>query len=93
MHNGIVLYRTLVGDDESLCQAILLPKALKPRVMKALHDAPTYGHPGIKATLTIVRQHAYWKHMNKDIRDYVRHCETCILERAQVRAHGGSDSD
>jgi hypothetical protein len=89
MHNGIVLYRTLVGDDESLCQAILLPKALRPRVMKALHDAPTYGHPGIKATLTIVRQHAYWKHMNKDIRDYVRHCETCILERAQVRAHGG----
>ena len=28
MHNGIVLYRTLVGDDESLCQAVLLPQSL-----------------------------------------------------------------
>ena len=57
--------------------------------MKALHEAPTYGHPGIKATLTIVRQHAYWKHMVKAIREFVRHCSTCIRERAEIRAHGG----
>ena len=41
MHNGIVLYRTLVGDDEPLCQAVLLPQSLAPCMMKALHDAST----------------------------------------------------
>ena len=84
MHNGIVQYRTLVEDDESICHVVLLPQSLAPRVMKALHDAPAYGHPSIKAALTIVRRHAYWKHMVKDIRDFVRHCSTCIRERAEV---------
>ena len=89
LHDGVLFYRTLVGDDESLAQAVLLPEVLIPKVMKALHDSPTFGHPGIKATTTIVRMHAYWKHMVKHIRAYVKHCETCIRSHTEVRAHAG----
>jgi hypothetical protein len=87
MHNGLVLYRTLVGDDQSLCQAVLLPQSLAPRVMKALHNSPTYGHSGSKATLTIVRQHAYWKHMVKDIREFVRVILGGAAERVETCLH------
>ena len=89
VQDGVIYYRTLLGDDESLVQAVLLPAALVPKVMCALHDSPIYCHPGVKATLTIVRQKVYWKHMVKDIKEYIRLCEVCLLKRNEILKHAG----
>jgi site-specific DNA-cytosine methylase len=89
VQDGIIYYRTLLGDDESLVQAVLLPKALIPKVLGALHDSPIYCHPGVNATLTIVRQKVYWKHMVKDIKTYIRLCEVCMMKRSEILKHAG----
>ena len=89
LHDGVIFYRTLVGDDENLAQAIILPESLRTQVLQALHDAPTFCHPGETATLTICRMRVYWKTMVKDIRKYVLDCEACKRKRAAVKKHAG----
>jgi hypothetical protein len=59
------------------------------QVLQALHDAPTFCHPGETATLTICRMRVYWKTMVKDIRKYVLDCEACKRKRAAVKKHTG----
>ena len=89
VQDGVIYYRTLLGDDESLVQLPLLPTALVPKVMCALHDSPIYCHPGVKATLTIVRQKVHWKHMVKDIKEYIRLCEVSLLKRNEIFKRAG----
>ena len=89
LHDGTVFYRTMLGDDEVLCHAILLPMALRSRVLQALHDAPHYGHPGLQSTLSIVKHHVYWKGMTKDIKKHIKECAVCFRRNTTVHHHAG----
>jgi hypothetical protein len=73
--NGILYYRTLIGDDDTLAHAQLLPDSLVPTVLRALHDSNNYGPPGFKATYSIVRERAYWKGMYKRIKQYLKNVQ------------------
>ena len=89
LEDGILYYRAIVGDDENFCFGVVLPQSLRTRVIQALHDSEVYAHPGIRATLRTVRQHAYWKGMSKDIRDYINNCSTCKRAKTEIKAHSG----
>ena len=57
---------------------LVLPLALRRRVVKELHDAATAGHLAFIRTYTKVSDHYYWPDMRKDIKKYCETCEVCI---------------
>ena len=57
---------------------LVLPLALRRRVVKELHDAATAGHLTFIRTYTKVSDNYYWPDMRKDIKKYCETCEVCI---------------
>src|SRR5436189_469121 len=46
-------------------------------VMFMIHNHETGAHFGVEATYNKIAERYYWKGMYKDIRKYVRYCDTC----------------
>jgi hypothetical protein len=56
---------------------IVVPKTLRPQVVRALHA----GHAGITKTLLHARQRYSWPHMANDIKTVIDACEACQEHR------------
>ncbi|PIO53407.1 hypothetical protein TELCIR_25259, partial [Teladorsagia circumcincta] len=52
---------------------IIIPPALQPTVMKALHE----GHPGMNRMKALARSHVFWTKINDDLEKLVRTCNAC----------------
>ena len=76
--NGVLIR---VVNDPALghCKQVVLPKSLRPEVLKACHDM--HGHQGIERTLTIIRPRCYWPGVDADVRAYIARCERCLLAK------------
>ncbi|XP_015123819.1 uncharacterized protein LOC107045921 [Diachasma alloeum] len=61
------------GEAWKLC----VPESKRLRVLQENHDIPTAGHLGIMKTIARVAQSYFWPGMQRDIKDYVRHCQRC----------------
>jgi hypothetical protein len=57
----------------------------KKEVIKAHHDPPSQGHPGIKRTTQLVERLHWWPGMRKDILDYVKGCTECQQHKVNSR--------
>uniref|UniRef100_A0A3B1KC70 Gypsy retrotransposon integrase-like protein 1 n=1 Tax=Astyanax mexicanus TaxID=7994 RepID=A0A3B1KC70_ASTMX len=79
LHNGI-LYR-ISRDQMSKVRRhqYVVPESLKDKVLKGVHESA--GHQGQSRTLSIARQRFFWLHMDRDVRDHVRHCQRCIVSK------------
>uniref|UniRef100_A0A2N9HGX7 Reverse transcriptase n=1 Tax=Fagus sylvatica TaxID=28930 RepID=A0A2N9HGX7_FAGSY len=77
------------GEDEgpyTLNQGLLLYKdrfcmgkesGMKIKVLALIHDSPLGGHSGYLKTLHRAKQDWFWHGMKKDIKAYIRGCDTC----------------
>jgi hypothetical protein len=77
------------GDSEghyALSQGLLLYKDkfclgkegnMKAKVLALIHDSPLGGHLGYLKTLHRTKRDWFWQGMNKDIKAYIRGCDTC----------------
>ena len=65
--------------------ALVIPKAWKYTVLLEAHD--TLGHQESTWTYCLIKQHYYWKGMNKDIRKYIVQCALCCRGKAKVQAY------
>ncbi|CAK1587301.1 unnamed protein product [Parnassius mnemosyne] len=63
--------------DEKDSWKIAIPEKLRRQILIECHDSPTAGHLGIKKSINRTRQHYFWPSLIKDVKDYVRKCETC----------------
>eukprot|EP00794_Sanderia_malayensis_P013228 gene13227-14585_t len=63
VHNGILLKS----------QRIIIPKSLRPEVIKRLHSS----HQGIESCLRKARDRVYWPFMNSDAKEAIIKCEIC----------------
>ena len=54
-------------------------------IIKSLHDAPAYGHPGITRTVDFVERSYWWPGLRRDVAEYVRGCGEC--QRNKVNNH------
>jgi hypothetical protein len=63
--------------------------ALKRRLLRELHDAPTGGHLGMIKTGKKVADLFYWYGMQHDIEDYVRGCVTCARSKPSQLSPAG----
>ena len=52
---------------------------MKNQVLELLHNAA--GHQGIERTLSLVRRRCYWKGLDADVRNWIRHCERCTVSK------------
>lgn len=75
-----VLYRKVKDNLGEITYQLLLPMSLKTLVIQSLHDSA--GHQGIERTLSLITQRCYWRNMRKDIEDYCKKCERCIISKA-----------
>lgn len=59
-----------------------VPATLRRRIFDILHNQ---AHPGVKATLALIKERHSWLNMDRQIRHWVRHCTTC--QRTKVQRH------
>lgn len=57
----------------------------KMEILEKFHNDPIFGgHTGQKRLYAKLRQNYYWKHMTKDISNFVRNCENCKLNKHKM---------
>ena len=53
---------------------IVIPNSLKQQVLNQLHT----NHMGIEKTKLLACESVYWSSINADIKNYIKHCATCL---------------
>lgn len=69
-------HRNEIYSDEDclfLGHRTIIPKKLRPQVLRELHD----GHPGIERMKLLARTKVYWPMINNDIKKAVQLCNIC----------------
>jgi hypothetical protein len=67
------------------CEQILVPMALRPRVLYLEHYPRSAGHLGVTKMFRSMRKRYFWKNMYREIEDVVRSCEQCARNNVQER--------
>lgn len=77
--NG-VLYR-VSKDQKTKAKRFqyVVPDSLKTDVLRGGHDGA--GHQAQSRSLSLARQRFFWPNLDRDVRDYVRHCQRCIVSK------------
>ncbi|XP_072574387.1 retrovirus-related Pol polyprotein from transposon 412 isoform X2 [Paramormyrops kingsleyae] len=77
--NG-VLYRVSKDPKTGAKRSrYVVPDSLRVEVLKGVHDEA--GHQAQSRTLSLVRERFFWTNIDRDVRDYVRHCQRCIVSK------------
>ena len=64
-----------------------VPQAARQSIFKSLHNL---AHPGVKATLRLIKSRYFWPNMDKEIRIYVKECPNC--QQVKIHKHTKSPS-
>ena len=77
---GGVLYR-LSRDQKTKAKRFqyVVPDSLKTEVLRGVHDKA--GHQAQSRTLSLTRQRFFWPNLDRDVKDYVRHCQRCVVSK------------
>ncbi|XP_063235073.1 uncharacterized protein LOC134537785 [Bacillus rossius redtenbacheri] len=59
-----------------------VPPEARETVLVFYHNHDLAGHPGTDQTSRAVGQYYHWPRMSRDVRNYVRECETCQRRKA-----------
>ena len=54
-------------------------------IIRAYHDLPAYGHPGISRTKDLVEAYYWWPRMGQDVYDYVKGCADCQRHKVNTQ--------
>lgn len=67
------------GDNEQDNESwkLWIPLNLRNDILSRFHNSPVAAHGGMVKTLELIRRKFYWPGMVRDVRNYVRLCETC----------------
>ena len=65
-----------IPNNTKLCEDIIITN----------HDHPITGHPSIKQTHDLIMSKYYWPILQKDIKTYVKGCDTCQKVKAKNSA-------
>ena len=77
---------TLLCDKSSFHPRPFVPLAARDSIFEQMHSLC---HPGIKASLKIIKSRYYWPNMDRDIREKCRFCVKC--QQAKVHRHTRSE--
>ena len=74
-----VLFRDVKDPTQGELRQIVIPDQMKERMLKRFHN--THGHQGVERTLALLRSKCFWVRMERDVREHISKCETCILAK------------
>ena len=58
----------------------------KLQILKKFHDDPVFGgHPGVSRFLSKIKRFYTWKNITKDVREYVKKCAKCQLNKSRIK--------
>ena len=57
------------------------PETDRLKIIEEYHSSAVGGHKGSNKTYNRIRSNFYWRDMRKDIRDFVRQCEICKVNK------------
>ena len=76
----------MVNGQPTTAEGLLyLPEALRSEALALVHDHPTAGHPGPRATVAQARRRFWWPSLIKDATAYAQSCAAC--QRAKHPRH------
>ena len=84
-----VLYARADGVEEADALRIYVPEPLRNRLMAVFHRGDFMMHAGRAATYDAIARRYYWKGMEKDIGEYIRHCLMCRKAKAVLPRRAG----
>ncbi|KAJ0002663.1 hypothetical protein NQD34_007812 [Periophthalmus magnuspinnatus] len=58
---------------------MLFPDSLKAEVLRGIHDQA--GHQAQSRSLSLTRQRFFWLSLDRDVRNYVRQCQRCVVSK------------
>jgi transposase InsO family protein len=67
-----LLHYTAGGVDR-----VYIPVSMRDEMLREAHDALMSGHLGMDKTMERLARVAFWPHMERDVRQYVRTCDSC----------------
>jgi transposase InsO family protein len=67
-----LLHYTAGGVDR-----VFVPSGLRDDMLREAHDTVMSGHLGMDKTMERLARVAFWPHMERDVRQYVRTCDSC----------------
>ena len=73
---------SLTCDTSTGRRRPFVPQSLRPNNIAQLHNQ---SHPGVAATIRLVKDNFAWPSMDKDIKTFVRECIPC--QRSKVHRH------
>jgi len=76
-------------DVFKIIKVPVIPKVLTNEIMYLFHDMPESGHLGIRKTLDRIKSRAFWSTMDKDIKEYIRTCDTCQKVKCETARKAG----
>ncbi|KAI2665814.1 Transposon Tf2-9 polyprotein [Labeo rohita] len=60
---------------------VYVPLTLRTLVLAEVHATPSSGHPGIEATLHLLRNRFWWPNQCTDIIEFIRKCSVCNITK------------
>ena len=72
-NKGILMHK--YKWDYDVVNQIILPYALRGKVLKLVHDVPARGHLDITKTRNRLLRYFFWPNFYKDASNYVKTCD------------------
>ncbi|THG92682.1 hypothetical protein EW145_g8625, partial [Phellinidium pouzarii] len=60
-------------------------KDLKQQILHLFHDLPSFGHPGIFKTTSLIRQHYWWPGLTIFVKNFINGCAAC--QQMKINTH------
>jgi hypothetical protein len=57
----------------------------KCKIIRAHHDPPIHGHPGINRTTQIIKRNYWWPQLHQEVKDYIQGCADCQRHKVNNR--------
>ncbi|UYV72850.1 hypothetical protein LAZ67_10000987, partial [Cordylochernes scorpioides] len=87
MKNGLLYKRNF--DPLGRRLLLVIPKCMRPDILKEFHDVPTAGHLGFARTYDRIRKRYFWPGLYNSVRRYVAHCKECQRKKGENKLPAG----
>ena len=84
--DGIV-YRRVDKDTTSNRLVLVVPRKMRPDLLRLSHNDPSSGHMGINRCLERLQRRYYWPAMASEVQLWITECKPCNRRKTPVPSH------
>ncbi len=85
VHDRIVYKKVHAHNNKESTWQLLVPKAVRDKVLSDMHCSVLAGHLGRKKTAEKILQRYYWYQLREDVNNFTRKCDICSANKAPHR--------